>query len=102
MDWLILKIGACIHQVLQQDSAQDVTLSLCASVTFVHAAGKRVLCTLCMQPPLRAKMFRKQVVVSGYRVMRTACLVVMAQHLLNSISPIIHLHGIHPRAEEQD
>lgn len=38
----------------------------------------------------------------AYGVMRTACLVAMAQHQLNSISPIIHLRRIHPWAEEQD
>lgn len=67
---------------------------------FIQAAGERVLYSMMTQ--LRADVFRKRVVVSGYGVMRTACLVVMAQHQLNSISPIIHLRRIHPWAEEQD
>lgn len=43
---------------------------------------------------LKTEMFRMQLFVSGRKVMCAACLVVMTQHH-NSISPIIHLQGIH-------
>lgn len=46
-DWLMLKIGASIHQVLQRDGTQDVTLSLQTSLTFhTHSREVRPLHTV--------------------------------------------------------
>lgn len=43
-DWWMLKIGACIHQVLQQDGVQDVTPSLLASAEVIFHTSSWGVC----------------------------------------------------------